>query len=71
MDIGFENSVVALVSWVSIFKMWLWLLFWACEKSRKRFELIIVMRNNFREVCKIASRPGGRAPERVGRVIVF
>ena len=50
VDIYFENVAVA-KGFVDIdLQMLLWLRFWACQKNRKRFELIIVIQNPFKKV---------------------
>ena len=66
----FEGAVAA-VSWVSVLRMWLWYVFWACQNRRKRFGITHVQRKRFRKVDKISAAAGPGAPERVGRGTVF
>ena len=62
---------MAAVPWVSIFEMWLWLVFWACQNQQKRSRFTPVQRNRFPEVSKISQVTGAGTPERVGRGTVF
>ena len=56
---------------VSIFKMWLWYVFWACQNRRKRSGITPVQRNRFPKVCRISPTIGPVTPERVGRGTVY
>ena len=71
VDIGWTNVAVAAVSWVSVFIMWLWLVFWACQNLQKRSRLTPVQRNRFRKLCDISPTTGAGTPERVGRGTVY
>ena len=58
------GGAVAVVSWVSVFQMWLWLVFWACQIRQKRFGDTIVTRDVLRDFYKSRSQGPEEGRER-------
>ena len=56
---------MAAVSWVSMLKMWLWYVFWACRNPQKRFGITPVQRDVLRIFSNCRSRGPGEGRERL------